>query len=560
MAFDASKLKHLPKILPDQELKIFNSLLAVFILSIFGLLAGIFLKITIAAPQAGSSYTEGIIGRPRLINPLYSDNNTADRDLVKLTYAGLVKFDGEKIIPDLADKWEISPDQKSYTFFLKQGITWPDGKPFDAQDVVFTIKAIQNPKYQSSLLASFNGIKIEALDQTAVKFTLSKPLTPFLESLSVGILPKHIWENIPVEAISLTDFNIQPLGLGPYKFKKLVKNKFGTIHSYFLERNENYHLGKPYIKTLAFRFYDTVDESLEGLQRNEVEGISFLPQRLMTDFKPKSTNIHTFQLPQYTAVFFNTSASSHVADITIRKALSLAVDKKKILQEAIDGQGSLIDGPILPGFPGYNKDIEKFPFDPQQAGQILDKANWILADDNLRKNKNDEVLSLTLTTANTPELTKAAQIIQKSWQDIGVQVELKIVDTAAIQGSIISPRKFDVLLFGEIVGLDPDPYPFWHSSQISTQGLNLSNFKNKGADQVLEQARETPDLNKKAEKYIHFQNILVAEIPAIFLYNPNYLYPISSKIKGLNQNLIINPSDRFARVQKWYIKTKRVLK
>jgi len=214
----------------------------------------------------------------------------------------------------------------------------------------------------------------------------------------------------------------------------------------------------------------------------------------------------------------------------------------------------------LPGFPGYNKDIEKFPFDPQQAGQILDKANWILADDNLRKNKNDEVLSLTLTTANTPELTKAAQIIQKSWQDIGVQVELKIVDTAAIQGSIISPRKFDVLLFGEIVGLDPDPYPFWHSSQISTQGLNLSNFKNKGADQVLEQARETPDLNKKAEKYIHFQNILVAEIPAIFLYNPNYLYPISSKIKGLNQNLIINPSDRFARVQKWYIKTKRVLK
>jgi len=337
MAFDASKLKHLPKILPDQELKIFNSLLAVFILSIFGLLAGIFLKITIATPQAGSSYTEGIIGRPRLINPLYSDNNTADRDLVKLTYAGLVKFDGEKIIPDLADKWEISPDQKSYTFFLKQGITWPDGKPFDAQDVVFTIKAIQNPKYQSSLLASFNGIKIEALDQTAVKFTLSKPLTPFLESLSVGILPKHIWENIPVEAISLTDFNIQPLGLGPYKFKKLVKNKFGTIHSYFLERNENYHLGKPYIKTLAFRFYDTVDESLEGLQRNEVEGISFLPQRLMTDFKPKSTNIHTFQLPQYTAVFFNTSASSHVADITIRKALSLAVDKKKILQEAIDG-------------------------------------------------------------------------------------------------------------------------------------------------------------------------------------------------------------------------------
>jgi peptide/nickel transport system substrate-binding protein len=559
MAFDASKLKHLPKILPDQELRIFNSLLAVFILSTFSLLLGIFLKATIAAPQAGSSYTEGVVGRPRLINPLYSDNNSVDRDLVKLTYAGLVKFDGEKIIPDLADIWEISPDQKTYTFFLKQGITWADGETFDAQDVVFTIQTIQNPKYQSPLLASFNGIEVEAIDQTAVKFTLPKPLTPFLESLSVGILPEHIWSNIPVEAISLTDFNIQPLGLGPYKFKKLVKNKFGTIHSYFLERNNDYHLGQPFIKDLAFRFYDTVKESLEGLQRNEVEGISFLPLSSLQDFKQKSINLHAFQLPQYTAVFFNTSASSQVVDIAIRQALSLSVNKQEILQEAISGEGSLIDGPILPGFPGYNANIEKFPFDPAQAAQILDEAGWLPAGDNLRKN-DDEVLSVTLTTANTSELVKAAEIIQKSWQNIGIQVELKIVDTSAIQGSIISPRKFDVLLFGEIVGLDPDPYPFWHSSQISTQGLNLSNFKHAEADQVLQEARETPDLNKKAEKYVHFQNILVAEIPAIFLYNPNYLYPVGDKIKGLDQSLIINAADRFARVHEWYIKTKRVLK
>jgi len=560
MAFDASKLKHLPKILPAQELKIFNGLLAVFILSTLGLLAGIFLITTIAVPQAGATYTEGVVGRPRLINPLYSDNNAADRDLVKLIYAGLVKFDGENIIPDLADKWEISSDQKTYTFFLKPNITWPDGESFDSADVVFTLETIQNPRYQSPLLTSFNGIKVEAIDNTAVKFTLPKALTPFLESLSVGILPEHIWSNIPVEAISLTDFNIQPLGLGPYKFKKLVKNKFGTIHSYFLERNKNYHFGEPYIKTLAFRFYDTVNESLAGLQRNEVEGINFLPQRLLGDFNPKSASIHAFRLPQYTAVFFNTTASSRVADITIRRALSLAVDKEKILQEAVSGEGSLIDGPILPGFPGYHANIEKFPFDPARATQILDEAGWLAADNNLRKNEDDEVLSLTLTTANTPELTKAAEIIQQSWQNIGIQVELKIVDTAAIQGSIISPRKFDVLLFGEIVGLDPDPYPFWHSSQISAQGLNLSNFKHQEADQVLEEARETPDLNKKAEKYIHFQNILVAEIPAIFLYNPNYLYPVGDKIKGLDQTLIINPADRFANVHQWYIKTKRVLK
>lgn len=556
MSFDISKLKHLPKILPEGELRIFNGLVAVFVFSFLVFFIALYFSITIVVPQAGGEYTEGVIGSPRLVNPLYADNNAPDRDMVKLMYAGLVKFDGTNLSPDLAETWEISDDQKEYTFTLRP-LTWPDGEPFTAADVVYTIETIQNPDYQSPLRATFSGITVSAIDDHTVAFSLPKPLTPFLESLSVGILPMHIWKQIPPQSISFTDFNFQPIGLGPYRFKKLIKDKFGTVRSYTLEHNESYHLGTPNIKEITLRFYPTINDAVAGLQKREIEGLNFLPQGLLSEAKLSSMNIHSFQLPQYTALFFNTSASSKVSDKRLRKALALAIDKEKILNEAIDNHGQIIDGPILPGYPGFHENIEKFEYNLTQAAQILDDIGWFISDNNMRENENDEQLQLTITTANTPELTSAAEVIAESWQSLGIKVDINAVDTGAIQGTVISQRKFDILLFGEIVGLDPDPYPFWHSSQISSSGLNLSNFKHPEADQVLEEARETADPQKKAQKYIHFQNILVAEIPAVFLYNPDYLYPTAAKIKGLNQERIINPSDRFATIHNWYIKTSR---
>ena len=581
--------KILEKKLPTDKYKKLKFFSGIFLFSFVLFAASLFLTVTKPVPGEGGRYIEGIVGYPRLINPIYIDKNPVDRDLTKLLYAGLVKYDGEKIIPDLAERWDISDDQKTYTFYLRQNITWPDGEKFTSNDVKFTFDLIQNKDYKSPLITSFNNIKIETPDEYTVKFTLPKPLTPFLESLQVGILPAHIWSKVTPESIILTDFNIKPIGLGPYVFKDLTKDKFGKIHSYTVVRNKKYHLGKPKIDKITLKFYPDFESALQDLKIGSIDGLNMLPIQYRDDINDREINIHRLQLPQYTAVFFNLTSDSPVKNKEVRKALAYATDKEKILKEAIAGNGSIIHGPILPNYPGFNPNIEKFEFNLQKAEEILEEDGWKfrqnqhndkdenkekdISDDKKEKmddkedtppkyrtNKNGDILEITITTADVPELSNTAKLLKDNWEKIGVKVNTNIVDINTLQTKYISKRNYEILIFGEIIGVDPDPYPFWHSSQISSTGLNLSNFKNKEADKVLEDARKTADLKAKNDKYIHFQNILVMDIPAIFLYNPNYLYPVNKKIKLYPQKRIITPSDRFANIEKWYINVKRVLK
>jgi len=552
------KLRYLPKVLSSKEQKVLGVFTLFFIISSIWLLSSLWYSVTVEIPKQGGTYTEGVVGRPRTINPLYASTNSADRDLVKLTYSGLIRFDGEKLIPDLAEEWTISPDQKEYTFKLRQNIKWTDGNEFTSNDVAFTIETIKDRSYQSSLRGKFANVKTEILDEHTVKFTLPEPLTPFLEDLTVGILPAHIWQHVRPENILLTEFNIQPVGLGPYKFKKLIKDQFGAIRSYLLVRNPDFHLGEPNIKEIELRFYSDEQAALNALNQNEIESINFLAYGKQPIIETNNIRLLGLQLPQYTAIFFNLSSDKAIGNKNVRKALAHTIDKDEIVREAIKDKGRVIHGPILPGYPGYHPDIEKFELNTDISNELLNEAEWTLVDG--KRQKGDETLEITLTTADRPELIKSANLIQEAWSKLGIEVKLSIVGINEIQEHIISSRDFEVLLFGEIVGLDPDPYPFWHSSQISNEGLNISNFKHSEANQVLEEARQTPDQETKNEKYIHFQNILVAELPAIFLYNPDYIYPISYKIKGADQKLIINPSDRLTNIHKWFIKTKRVLK
>ncbi len=555
-----SRIRYLHKALTPKELKIYVGLWALFILSLVGMITGFVVSFTTTIPSSGGSYVEGVVGRPHLINPLYAENNPVDRDLVRLLYSGLVRFDGETLIPDLAKDWTISEDRKTYTFNLRKDITWPDGAQFTAKDVVYTLSAIQDERYQSPRIASLQGVTITQVDDFTVKFELSKAFSPFLEVLTVGILPEHIWSNIPPESVQITDFNLQPIGLGPYKFKKFTKTKFGTIHSYTMERNENYHLGAPLIKTISMKFFDTPEEALDGLNKRDLDGLGFVSINDRNRIQQPQIQPRSLKLTQYTALFFNLSGNSPVVNKDIRKALALSVDKSGIVRETLKGHGRVIQGPILPGYPGYNESIEVFEFDVEQARAVLAESGWKRGDDGVFRDKNDKPLSLKITTADTPELVSVAEYIRRLWKDMGAEVNIQAVNTDLIQSEIISPRNFDILLFGQITGLDPDPYPFWHSSQISRDGFNISNFKNTEADKTLEEARAIADLNKKAEKYVHFQNILVAQIPAIFLYNPDYIYPVDKRVKGIDGTIMTNASDRFARVHKWYIKTKRRLR
>jgi len=169
-------------------------------------------------------------------------------------------------------------------------------------------------------------------------------------------------------------------------------------------------------------------------------------------------------------------------------------------------------------------------------------------------------LSFTLITVNQPVLEKVANILKKQWENLGIEIEVQSLSIATLEKEIIKPRNYEMLLFGEVLDIPPDPYPFWHSSQVKDPGLNLANYENKDCDKLLEEARQTLGKEERKEKLESFQGLLIEDIPALFLYNPDYLYLVSKEIKGVSTEIITDPSKRFSEIEKWYIKTKRVWK
>ncbi len=583
------QIKYLPKFLSIKEKIIILSALIIIIICLLSITYIFWKENFIDKPAFGGTYSEGIVGSPQKINPLYASVNEADRDLTHLIFAGLIKQNQEQeILPDLAKDWYVDESQTKYTFTLRNDIKWPDEKPFSAEDVIFTFNAIQNKDYQSPLQSTWENITLEAVDEYTVQFTLPKPYSAFLENLTVGILPSHLWQDIKGENAPLAQLNIEPIGLGAYKFESYTKDKQELLKSYTLIRNEDYHLDLPYIKQITLKFYPNFELAVEALKSRSIDGLNFLPQNLKSFLENrKDLNYYSLSLPQYTAIFFNQSKNELLKDINIRKALSLSINKDKIIATALDGQGLAIDGPLLPGFPGYNLNQDSFIPDVDKAKQILQNLGWkkkeIIPQKNEENNeatstdthispevdanglskflyKNDKELTIAITLSDQPQSVAVAELIQKYWQAIGVRTHLKIFDPKQIQNDIITPREFEALLFGEILGSDKDLYAFWHSSQADEHGLNLANYKYSTADQLLEKAKIEEDYDKQAEHYKQFQDILIQQIPAIFLYNPNYTYVVSDKIKGIDLERIITPTDRLIHIESWYIRTKKGLK
>jgi len=553
------QLKYLPEVISKKEWIVFRVASIVFFIFLFIFLFYGYFQITHMVPAAGGSYTEGLVGMPKLINPLYASLNDVDQDIASLVYSGLVKIDKHhQIIPDLAESWDVSDNQKEYTFVLRDNLKWHDGEPLTVDDVAFTIQSIKDKEFKSPLAANFANVELQVIDDKTIKFILPESYSVFLENLTVGILPAHLWlEVVPANAL-LADYNLRPIGSGPYKFKSLTKDKLGNIKTYSLERNKD-HISAPYIKQINFKFYPDFTSMATALKNHNIDGASYLPKDLEGEVKTrKNLNYYNLSLPQYTAIFFNQKNNKILEDLKVRQALVYALDKYKIVNEALRGEGQVIHAPILTGFIGYNPNIAKYEYDKIKAGALLDEAGWKLKEpqDEFRKNKDTE-LKIILTTVNRSENFKVTQMIQKMWQEIGVKTEIKIVESGQIQSDVIRKRNFEVLLFGEIFGADPDPYPFWHSSQAGENGLNLANFVNKEADKILEEARQISDPQKRHDKYIHFQNILNLQLPAVFLYTPKYVYPMSSSIQGVDTKVISIPADRFSNIEEWYVETKR---
>jgi len=587
------QIKYLPKFLSLKEKMIICAASIIIMICVIMISYLTWKNNLIDKPAHGGVYTEGIVGSPQKINPLYASTNEADRDIASLIFSGLIKFDEEQnIVSDLAKDWFVDEFGTKYTFRLKENIKWPDGKPFTSEDVIFTFGAIQNPDYQSPLRLIFEDVVVEAIDQHTVQFTLPKSFAQFIKNLNVGILPAHLWQDIKPENTLIAELNLKPIGLGPYSFDSYTKDKQGYIKSYTLISNNYYHLNEPFIKQITFKFYPNFELAVDALKNKNIDGLNFLPQNLKESLAARNDiNYYSLSLPQYTAIFFNQEKNDLLKINNFRKALDLGIDKDKIISNALSNEAKLITSPILPGVPGYVEEQTNI-FDVEQAKKLLNDLGFskkeIKTEKQIDQDKNTEQITtttkdvtlyetdasglskflykdgseitLTLTIADHPQSIAVAELVQKYWQAIGIKTNLNIIDSKQIQKDIIAPRNFEALLFGEILGSDGDPYAFWHSSQAGENGLNLANFKNSAADELLKKAMEENDETKKADYHTKFKKILAEQIPAIFLYNPNYTYVVANKIKGINLTHIATPEDRLLNIKSWYIKTNKGFK
>lgn len=607
-----TQLKYLGNFLSTMEKRVLVGAFALLFITLAGWGTYFISTHSTLSPKNGGEYSEGLIGTPKYINPIFSSTNDIDTDISSLIYSGLFKYDTkEQLVPDLAEKFTVSSDQKTYDIELKPNLKWSDGEPFTAEDVLFTFETLQNAEVGSPLIVAFQGVTIEKIGENSIRFALKTPYAPFLDSLTLGILPEHIWSEISPANMRLAQFNLQPIGSGPWKFDKMIKDSSGNLQSYTLVPNPNYYDQKPYLNTVTFKFFDNYNEAVSALRSQNILGLSFVPHNLKDKVSGKSLNNFGLQLPQYTALFFN-QATAELKDANLRLALAQAIDKNIVIENALDGDGIALDAPILPGNLGYHPDIKKIPFDLTAANALLDKkwpriqpeeyfkiryeqiiksltpeATTSSTDGNeqqplseadkenvsqtiraemssgqsfYRQNGKNAALTLSITTADTPEYIKTAEQIAQMWRALGVQTNVISVSSHQIVRDILKDRNYQILIYGEMIGADPDLFPFWHSSQSDYPGLNLARFNNREADKLLESARATLDNESRAKLYQKFQTIIADELPAIVLYSQTYIMAVNKDIKGIETGNLVSPQNRLTNLNYWYTKTTRQIK
>ncbi|MCC6405300.1 MAG: hypothetical protein IT405_02860 [Candidatus Yanofskybacteria bacterium] len=559
-----SRLRLLPKVLSRTERYLVLWCTLLFVGALASVPFTTYWHYTESVPSSGGRLVEGILGEPRLVNPLLSQTNDADRDLASLVFSGLYRINGDgKLVPDLAKTMpEITSDGLSYSVTIRDDARWHDGVPVTADDIVFTVQAAQNPDYGavSTVRGNWQGVTAERVSDRVVIFKLKAKYAQFPNNLTLGIIPQHLWADIKPINFSLSELNIKPVGSGPYRFKSLTKNDTGRVHSYRLQAWTQYYGGRPYIDELEFRFFGSEDELIEAFNTNKIDNIGYLSGSNVSRLKFRNRiNLEQLKMPRYFALFFNQNQSKALSDKNVRLALNYATDRIQIINQNLDGNAFLINSPMMGGILDINPAVRTYDYDLDQAKSVLKAGGWTANDAGIPAKNKDTALELKITTSTWPELTAVAQQVKEQWEKLGAKVTVEAVPISQLQ-TIIKERNYQILLFGEIMSLDPDPYTLWHSSQRQEPGLNLALYKNDTADKLLEEARQTLNPLERMQKYDEFQKVLIEDIPAVFLYSPHYLYGLDERVHGFNTTLISMPADRFANIATWYLNTSRRFK
>lgn len=546
------QLKLLPAVVSNAERWVLRVAASVLILTLTVMLTRFVTRHTTALPRAGGSYREALVGTPRLINPVLATSDV-DRDLVRLIYGSLLVYNGKgELEGDLAQQFVLEDDGRTIRFTLREGLRWHDGEVMNGSDAVFTIEAIKNTAWRSPLWRSFQDVTVESPDPKTVVVKSNAFSVGFPHLFTVGILPKHIWEHVDPQGARLAVWNIKPVGGGPYQFKSLTKSRDGTLSAYRLTRFVNYHSGAPYIKEIVLSFFPDFESAISELREHTVDGVSFVPERLRARVPAAGFQLFRPYFPRFTAIFFQDRKSEVLRDRAVRAALASALDRGAIaalVADAVPGVSVFLEGQV-----GYTK------FPPVPSGD-LERARAILTEGGWRKEetgwiKNKKKLAFTLTLLDEPSYLLVADEVKRAWGELGVDVKVEAAPRVGFEQDVLRARFFEALLFSVVSGADPDPYPFWHSSQIDDPGLALSSVHGRAMDAALEGGRATAEVTSRFRSYLEFRQSFDKEVPAIILYVSPYGYAISKKVRGVALERMTVPADRWSGVGKWFVRSR----
>lgn len=515
-------------------------------------------------PEKGGIYTEALIGAMQRLNPLLDANNPADRDLDRLLFSRLLRYDDRGIPQGEAAKgWGVSADGTVYNFTLYDNAKWHDGAPFTADDVLFTVELLRNggtiiPK---DLQTFWKDVQVKILSETTIRFLLPEAFAPFTDYLSFGILPRHVFQGQTIEQIANSRANLQPVGSGPYKISQVLVEG-STISGVKLSLFEDYYGKKPFIEQMVFKYYPDGASAWKAYQNGDVQGISQVSGDVLTAaLANPDLALYTGRKPEMTMVLLNHKDPQAIflKEPAVRKALMFALNRTRMINQALKGQAILADGPIFPDVWAYYDGADKYTFDLTQADKLLKDAGYpASATKGTPRKKGDLALSFELAHPND-ELSKAlAELIKKDWEALGVQVNLTALPYAQLVSERLEQHSYQAALVTLNLSRtpDPDPYPFWDQAQ-AIGGQNYTQWDNRLASEYLEQARILVDRNERLRYYRNFQVLFSQELPALPLYYPVYSYAVNKQIQGVRMGPLFDSSDRFATIDQWFIAARK---
>jgi peptide/nickel transport system substrate-binding protein len=530
-----------------------TALVGVPLLVLVSILALVFRGVILApeAPRPGGAFIEGVVGQLGSLNPLFGEATAGPNDLDALLFEPLVRVLPTGAVQGrLASRWDVSPDGRSYTFTLRPNARWSDNTAVTADDVVFTVRTIQDPQFPGALLTqSWKDIIATAIDTGHVRFALPGHNAGFLANLELlDILPSHILAGKTMAELASASPNLNPVGTGPFR---MVGNLGDRIQ---LERNP-YAWRRPWLESMLIRSFPSQAAALDALDRGQIDGLANLtPSGAAQEGANKQVSVLSTSTYQYAELLFNLKADEpYFQDVRVRQAVAKAIDRSAIITDVLGGQAIPDDSPIPRSITwAYDSAAQQPAHDPTAAAKLLDDAGWTLV--NGIRTKGTTTLSFGLTvSSDVPPYERVAEKVASQLAQVGIIAEVRPVTTASLIHDYLNPRAFDMTLTAFDNGPDPDVYAFWHSSQAHPGGFNFAGMKkNVFIDGDLEEGRGNLDLTARAKAYTTFQEDFAKEIPAVFLYSPRYVMAINRRIHGVRLDSAIEPEERYAYISDWY--------